>query len=454
MVPSTTAGRTTRAGDGGWLKKLLPKRAKAEAGPPSRINPAVREVLPSARQRHVQTGRLGEGGMATVELLVDQALQRRTAMKVLLPAMESEDQAVKAFIREAQVTGQLDHPNIAPVHDLGTTHEGRLYFTMKLLSGHTLADLVRELPDEPLSRERLFDLLEIVLKVCDALAFAHQRRVIHRDVKPDNVMIGDFGQVYLVDWGLAKLLDEPPAAAEGETEDAVSSSFRQIWGNRIIGTPAYMSPEQARGESLDQRADVFSVGALLYFLLARKPPYAGSSADEVIAHSRRGDYPPLAEAMDTPPPAGLERIIDRALAADPEARHQSVLELRQDLVAFMRGGSLPRVRFAAGEAIIRQGDPGSEAYIIVEGRCEVFRQTSAGQREALRTIGPGECFGETAIMASAPRTASVVALEETTVEKVTRDQLLEELDALKPWVSIFLRSLAERFEERETRDQG
>ncbi len=390
--------------------------------------------------------------MATVELLHDRTLRRKTAIKLLLPDLESDEQAVKAFIREAQVTGQLDHPNIVPVHDMGRTDDERYFFTMKLLDGRTLADHVRGLPDGPLRREQLLDLLEIVLKICDALAFAHRRGVTHRDIKPQNVMIGDFGEVYLVDWGLAHL-SEPDGESAAPEPDTVSSSFRKIWGDRVIGTPAYMSPEQAHGREVDAHADIFAVGAILYFLLARRPPYVGASPEELLERARLCEPEPLRDVMPYgSPPRGLDRVIRRALAPSLEARYQTIVELRQDLVSFMRGGSLPQVRFAKGDLIMREGDPADHAYIIVDGHCEVFKTNAAGESLPLRTIGPGDCFGETAIMTAAPRTASVAALEDVTVERVTREELLEELDALKPWVSIFLRSLAERFRQRETAD--
>jgi len=389
--------------------------------------------------------------MATVELLADKALRRKTAMKVLLPEMATEDQAVKSFIREAQVTGQLDHPNIVPVYDLGSTPDEQLFFTMKLLAGKTLSEVVEALPEGPPDRESLFDLLEIVLKMCDALAFAHQRSVVHRDIKPENIMIGDFGQVYLVDWGLAKLTQKPGSGAGDEVEP-VSSTFQGIWGRRVIGTPVYMSPEQAAGGEIDERADVFAVGAVLYFLLARRPPYEGGSAEEVVFKARLGEFTPLKDAMaPLSPPRGLDRIVSKAMATEPEDRYQKILELRQDVVSFMRGGSLPQVRFPEGEYIVREGDAGDYAYIIVSGNCEVSKTDASGEQTVIRTIGPGECFGETAIMTAAPRTASVIALEATTVERVTREELLEELDSMKPWVSVFLRSLADRFRERETR---
>ncbi len=431
----------------GWFKRLLGSRDD----PPERLDERakadlVANVLPPDEERFETGEEIGSGGMAIVELLHDRTLRRRLARKLLRTEMEDERQAVQSFLREAQITGQLQHPNIVPVHDLGRTEDGRLHFTMKLLEGRTYAELVRELPPGPIERGALFDLLEVVVKVCNALAFAHKRGVVHRDVKPENVMVGEFGEVYLVDWGLARLAD--PDGELAKIDDPVSSTFTRIWGRRVIGTPGYMSPEQAAGGEMDARADIFAVGAMLYFLVARRPPYEGRTSETVILRARQRHFTPLPD--DAGAPRELVRILEKAMARKPEDRQQTVVELRQDIVGFMRGGSLPLETFEAGHLLMREGDPGEHAYIIASGSCEVFKEID-GEKVSLRTIGPGECFGETAIMTSEPRTASVVTLEETVVERVSRDQLLEELDAIKPWVSGFLRSLAERFQERETR---
>ncbi len=447
--PTRSSSETRRSGGrvrgpGLWarLKRHFSRRPTAA----KEVEQAIDQALLPEAERLRSPRDVGAGGMATVEAIVDQTLRRRMARKLLLPDLQGDLRGVRSFIREAQITGQLDHPNIVPIYDLGRADDGRLFFTMKLLAGRTLAEVVHDLPLGELDRATLFDLLEIVLKVCDALAFAHQRRVMHRDVKPDNVMVGDFGQVYLVDWGLARLSHDEPGGTD-QASEPVSSSFERIWGDTVVGTPAFMSPEQAAGGHLDERADVFSVGATLYFVLARKPPYEGTSSDSVFRRATRGEIVPLRVAMmHGAVPRELDRIVTRALAPLPEDRYQRLSELREDLVTFMRGGSLPRVRFEAGDNIIQEGEVGEDAYIIVAGRCEAFR-TVGGRRVSIRTMGPGESFGGMAVISASPRTASVVALETTTVERLTRAELLEEMDVMKPWVSVLLRTLAERFKD-------
>jgi serine/threonine-protein kinase len=445
--PSSDLSEDVKSARGGgfwaWLRRLFARRA-AGLDP---IDRTIQEAVPPPAQRLTRAQRLGEGGMATVDEVVDRALRRNMAMKILRPHLQGDPRAVQSFLREAQITGQLDHPNIVPIYDLGKTPDERLFFTMKLLGGSTLAEIVHELPGGDLDRATLFDLLEVILRVCDALAFAHQRGILHRDVKPANVMVGEFGQVYLVDWGIARSSRQEETGA-GEP-DRVSSDYDTVWGDAVVGTPAYMSPEQAVGGDLDERADLFSLGATLYFVLARRPPYEGSTVHEVIRRARTGEVLPLREIVPVEAvPRELARIVTRALAPLAKDRYQTVLELKQDLVAFMRGGGQPQIYFETGQEIIREGDVGNEAYIIVAGRCEVFKAV-AGKRVSIRTIGPGESFGEMAILASSPRTASVVALERTAVEKLTREELLAELDVMRPWVSVLLRSLTERFRDLE-----
>jgi serine/threonine-protein kinase len=285
-------------------------------------------------------------------------------------------------------------------------------------------------------------MLDVVVKVCDALALAHSRGVFHCDVKPDNVMVGDFGEVYLMDWGIARLASE-------DAEHSASSGPRQ---GTHVGTPAYMSPEHARGrlEDLDARSDVFGVGTMLYEIIARRAPFTRASALQAITAATECAIPPLVSEDARPPaPRGLLRIVERAMAMEKQDRYQDARELRRALVDFMRGGAqFPATAVEANEHIVRQGDAGDAAYIIVSGRCEVYK-TVDGERVVLRTMGPGEVFGETAILSPGPRTASVIALEPTTLRKITREVFEAEVDSMKPWMGSFVRTLAARFRERE-----
>ena len=412
-------------------------------------------------------GEFARGGMASVEAAVDRTLGRQIALKLLLAEHQRSLLAVRSFIREAQITGQLDHPNIVPIHELEVDSEGRLFFTMKLVEGRTLLDLLDSLrPGDSRSRldprgrkisttlehEDLLRLLEVFFKVLDAVAFAHARGVAHCDIKPENVMVGDFGQVYLMDWGIAKLLPE------GHDQDLVARAkrVRELLPptaeptRLVIGTPAYMSPEQARGDQrqVDHRADIFALGATLFEILTGHPPYQGQDAAEELELARACEavlLPHLAIARE------LRRIIGVAMHPDPAQRYPSVEQLRTELAGFMRGGdNFPRRRFAKGEWLIREGEVGDTAFILVSGRCEVCKRVTGG-RASLRTLGPGDVFGETAILASSWRTASVVAITEVVAVTVTAEVLERELDAMKPWMGAFIRALAQRFADVDQR---
>lgn len=412
------------------------------------------EIRKSRTQRLDVQARLGTGGMGAIDVAVDRALDRRLALKTLHPHLRSSDSAVRMFVREARLTGLLDHPHIVPIYDIGERADGQLYFAMKLVEGQTLAALIRALPRGPLDTTTLYALLDVVTKVCDALAFAHSRGVLHCDIKPANVMVGEFGQVYLMDWGIARLIaaEASPASAQDPNGPPVTLPATD---NSVIGTPGYMSPEQARGDraKLDPRSDVFLLGALLYEVLTRRAPYAGNDRTETLALAAAAAFPMPRKVAGGAVPPELERIVLRAMARSPADRYATVAELREDLARFMRGGAdYPRKTYAAGATIVREGEPGDAAYILVAGRCEIRKELPTGA-EVLQTIGPGDVFGEMAILSEGPRTATVVAVEDTTVLVVTSSVLEQEMAALKPWMATLLKSLAARFRDVDTRSR-
>ena len=429
------------------------------------VDALIAAVIPEHRERLEVAGEIARGGMASIHLGVERALDRQVAMKRLLAGQEDSLLAVRSLIREAQITGQLDHPNIVPVHELGVDERGCLFFTMKLVEGRTLNDLIlalrathdridesgRKIPTA-VSHEDLLRLLDVFFKVLDAVAFAHSRGVVHCDLKPDNVMVGDYGQVYLMDWGIAKVLPAPvggdPLARSNRVRDTLPLVNPET--NLIMGTPAYMSPEQARGDQrlIDMRSDVFALGAMLFEILTGHPPYQGRSAVDVLlqAESAESELP-----KHIPIARELRRIVGVAMAAAAADRYASVEDMQADMRGFMRGGgNFPRQTYAPNEWIIREHEVGDAAYILISGRCEVSKQVD-GQHESLRTLGPGDVFGETAILASTPRTASVMALTDVVAVVVTANVLEREVDAMKPWMGAFIRALAQRFSEVASR---
>ena len=397
---------------------------------------------------------VARGGSGTIYATHDALLLRTIATKVFEPGEDGDrngDEALR-FLEEAQITAQLDHPNVVPVHDLGVDASGSRFFTMKLIEGRTLHSMARERADED-AWQRLDRLLDVFMKICDAVSFAHSRGVVHCDLKPTNVMVGEFGEVYVMDWGIAKLLDEPRPSGEASRVRLPEDRRAARAPGDVFGTLAYLAPEQALGmnAAIDRRTDVFGLGAILYEILARRPPYVGGTEQQRLnAAGRAAVAPPTEVAPDEPIPQSLARIAMRALAADPRRRYQSVAELQVDVDRFRRGElGFPTRTFEPGSVILREGEAADAAYVLVAGECEAVR-TEAGATVSLRTIGRGDVFGETAIFTGASRSATVRAVTPVTVMVVTRTALADEV-GLGGRMGAFVKALATRFLDLENR---
>ena len=332
------------------------------------------DSLRSAGRYLVET-EIGRGGMGVVYRAFDRDLRRHVAMKVLRRRRGGAAREIaERFVEEAQATAQLQHPGIVPVHEIGLTAEGRLFFTMKLVRGRTLAEVLDAARADAGDRPEftLFRLLQVLTDVCRTVAYAHARGVLHRDLKPQNVMLGPFGEVQVLDWGLAKVLAEaapagpgampgtggaaasPAPAAVAEVE--LASARPETQAGIVCGTPAYMAPEMAVADPSRSRpaADIYALGAILYCVLTGRPPYKGPSA-EIIGKLRAGLDPPRPREVDPRIPRELEAVCLKAMARDAGRRYGSAGELADDLQAWLEGrtvaaypeGALGRsVRFA------------------------------------------------------------------------------------------------------------
>jgi serine/threonine protein kinase len=336
----------------------------------SSVSPAVsRDVhsdalLNANKAKYEYVGEIAQGGMGRIVAVRDRSLRRRVAMKLLIsPTGKPLRQQVDRLVAEAQTTGQLEHPNIVPVHDVGIYQDNKYYFTMKLVKGNTLKDIFRRLhkPDavgnEQYSLQRL---LAIFQQIANGLGFAHSRGVIHRDLKPDNIMIGEFGEVLIMDWGIAKLVQQTPEAISPDVqgENVFSNEFTGIDSQEkdgtvvgtIAGTVGYMSPEQARGEidKLDARTDIFSLGAMLYEMLAGSPPNNQPTVKERLKAAAKE------ERIDTPAtrirktsshrgariPREVAAIAMKAISPKQADRYQSAGEFFDDIQRYLEGHSV------------------------------------------------------------------------------------------------------------------
>lgn len=257
------------------------------------------ETLPEKfTDRYDVLGEIGHGGIGLVARARDVDLGRELAIKVLRKRHVGQGEIVQRFLEEARIIGQLQHPGVVPVHEMGHSIDGRPFFSMKLVNGHTLNQVMENLGTDPDHRRKL---LNIMLSVCQTVAFAHSKNVVHRDLKPINIMVGEFGEVQVLDWGLAKRIgrdNESPtnkktSDADADTHQSNRSNDSTInsMDGTVIGTPAYMPPEQAKGlvDKTGKQADVFSLGAILLEVLTGKPPYGGESKQEQLHAAETAD---------------------------------------------------------------------------------------------------------------------------------------------------------------------
>lgn len=293
-------------------------------------------MKPQERYTFLRT--IGFGGMKSVLLVHDRDTGREVAMAIMPDFRERPKSDLERFVREARVTAQLEHPNIVPVHDLGIDSSGSPFFTMKYLHGQSLSAVIRKLAKgdpEAVHRFSQLRLLQIFIRICNAIEFAHSQGVCHLDIKPENVNIGDFGEVLVLDWGLARAV-----APESKLASPNAADFDA--NGRVKGTPGYMAPEQIRPMReypVGFRSDIYSLGGILYSMLALRGPLTRLPMEEILRRTTAGDVPPpsIMAPDDRHIPAALEAICLKAMAVNPADRYQTVAELREDIFAFQTG---------------------------------------------------------------------------------------------------------------------
>jgi serine/threonine-protein kinase len=304
---------------------------------------AVSSIAPPSHETRYQPGRLlGEGGMGAVSMARDRQIGRNVAIKVIKPEWVGDERTTARFVREARVQGQLEHPSIVPVYDLGVDATGALYFCMKRVRGTTLEEVIEGLrtgTPHIVAQYSTHRLLAAFAQVCLAIDFAHRRRVIHRDLKPANVMLGDYGEVYVLDWGLAKLMGEAPSIDE-ELVDVTLGTGSETAPGALLGTPGYMAPEQLRADhdEIGPEADVYALGAILFEILTLEELHPRGSAAEIVGSTLGGvDARPSVRAPDRAVAPELEAICVKATALARADRYRSPRQLHAAVEAYLEG---------------------------------------------------------------------------------------------------------------------
>src|SRR5262245_11365216 len=284
------------------------------------------KLTPGQRVRHYQiVSLIGEGGMGEVYLATDTILGRRVALKVL-PAFVSKDpERLRRFTQEARAASRLSHPNVCVVHEIGETDDGRPFIAMEYVEGMTLRQHMRN------QAMKIGDVLDIAIQIAEGLTAAHEAGIVHRDIKPENIIIRPEGYVKILDFGLAKLTERHKSATTTTMPTLLFHSTPGV----VIGTAAYMSPEQARGIAVDERTDIWGLGVVLYEMASGRAPFTGETPTDVVVAIVERDQPPISQHVEGAPPE-LERIVKKALRKDRNERYQIVKEMAIDLRSLRR----------------------------------------------------------------------------------------------------------------------
>ena len=411
---ATVPARPRAAGEVAVDRTITRTAGADEAGEDDTLDattPLAPDALPPIpADQYVLGPEVARGGMGRVIRAVDRRLGRVVALKQLQG--DSPRRRIR-FAREAQITARLQHPSIVPVYEVGPWPDGGMAYSMKLVSGRPLAEVI----DQTGSLEERIALLPRLVEVVDAVAYAHSQRVLHRDIKPSNIILGDFGEAILIDWGVAKLLEgaQPgfpagpdvaiPDDATGDLEPPELPASDLTMPGAVVGTPAYMAPEQAAGEPIDERADVYALGAMLYHLLSGRLPYRGQGT-AIVAQVIAGPPPPL-ERVEPHVPAELAAVVSRSMDRERAARY-SAAELAAELRRFTTGQLVAAYRYSARERLGRWGRRHRGAVVVAAAALVLL--AAGAVVSAIRILRERD-------QAEAARAEAIRRVDELTVEK-------------------------------------
>ena len=381
-----------------------------------------------AEEKYELVGEIGSGGMGEVMLVHDRDLRREVAMKLIREEHGGNPAMRRRFVAEAQATSQLEHPGIPPVHDIGVTPDGKVYFTMKVVRGKTLAQVLKELflgGKEARLGFNLHKLASVLEQMSEAVHFAHEKGIVHRDLKPENVLLGEYGEVHVMDWGIAKVAtssgeedtDHAPDVVHTVESDSAADGALLTQMGTVKGTIPYMSPEQARGEPLDRRADVYALGAILYEMLTLHPAYSGGGV-QLLLKVREGQFPDVATRNPRRPvPEALAAVCRRAMSKDVAERYATAREFGDALRRFLDGRAEKERRHKEAEALAAQGRESMAKFAAARAAMDDAERAAEAQALAFKPWQPRaekRPLAEARRRVTASRRDAALAFAETT----------------------------------------
>ena len=409
---------------------------------------------------------IAKGGMGRIFTAEDPRLERLVAVKLSSVKERSED---AQFFTEAKVLAQLAHPNIVPIHSIGTDSDGRPFYSMKLVNGRTLQAILKLLnagDTETVGAYSGLRLLTVFRKVCDAVSFAHARGYLHRDLKPENIMVGEFGEVLVMDWGLAKKMSTHAVA--GSLRDGAGGIQEPEVLNYVEGTPRYMSPEQAEGvyRGLDERSDIYSLGGILHAILTGRPPVTGASVNEVLDKVRKGETTTMTmprgslrlgglSEMGKKVPEAIRAVTLKALSRRPEDRYGKVAELDADIEAYLNGFATSAEEASAFRKVVlfakRHRAASSLAAVLLVGACVFTVRLAASERTATANALLAEREAKTA-SANAVRAQenAKLAEEQKSIAQANAQKAMVEKEAARHSAALAQIALADAALQRGT----
>lgn len=406
--------------------------------------------LLKVKKRYHRIHRIGEGGLAVVSSSYDKFLNRIVAVKELKKDKRDNRHLLNAFLTEVKLISFLDHPGVVPIYDTFFLKGDEICYSMKLIEGIRLLSLfdyrAKGKKEHGVS---LNQFLDIFTKICETMEYVHDKGVIHLDIKPENIMVGKYGEVMIMDWGNARLYDPKPYYEyfNQHLDDVKLTDFEKEEENVILGTPHYMSPEQTDHprELLSPQSDIFSAGIILYVMLTGKHPFTVEQKTRQIMKQIRHYNPIPAYEFNSDIPIRLSMICQNMLEKDLSKRYQSFKEVLEDLDDFYNSGQAFSTRtYQPGEIIVREGESGDFSFKIISGSVEVSKMAE-GKRKVLAKLGKGEIVGELAVFTKEPRSATVKALDTTTIRIMDKESVDKELEKLSPWVGKMIADLSRRF---------